>query len=145
MGWLPLTNHFCKAATCHSRFSCRDAALELFQRPSLSWQLRCISSLFLCSLLVSKWLKAPLKQQAARSPIMWTRTVAQRQTADDSQSRERWGRGHGRKPRQRSVLPDGRAALSVSSSSLSAAINNVLPFIPESLELLVTPDPTHMT
>lgn len=137
MGWLPLTNHFFKPATCHSRFSCRDAALELFQRPSLSWQRRCISSLFLCSLLVSKWLKAPREQWAARSPTLWT--------ADDSQSRERWGRGHGRKPRRRSVLPDGRAALSVSSSSLSAAINNILPFIPESVELLGTPDPAHMT
>lgn len=112
MGWLPLTNHFSKAATCHSRFSWRDAALELFQWPSLSWQRRCISSLFLCSLLVSKWLKAPLEQRAARSPILWTRTVAQRQTADDRQSRERWGGvPAGSRDRDQSCLMDALPSL----------------------------------
>lgn len=140
MGWLPLTNHVFKAATCHSHVSCRDAALVLFHWPSLSWQRRYISSLFLCFVFVSKWLKAPLEQRPARSRIQKTRVVARRQTADGRQSRERGGRRHGRKPRQRLVLPDGRAALSVSSSS-SASINDLLPFIPESLELPVTPDP----
>lgn len=87
MGWLPLTNH----ATCHSHFSWRDAALVLFHWPSLSWQRRYISSLFLCLLFVSKWLKAPFEQRPARSRIQKTRAVARRQTADGRQSRERWG------------------------------------------------------